>query len=148
MNEDVKKRQEKLEAFEKKLFEKRDIYSERILNLVPKLESLQLISDMQIEIHNLRHEIFEDLIKSKLRIVKFESELRERKINRVKQLRQLDQYKYDYKEVENIVETELSLNYQQLGIFKIYVDYLSGCITEIDKLGYSIKTKISIEYGK
>lgn len=144
----VKKRQNSIEEFEKALFKKRDIYNGKILELVPMLNSLSTIGDMQTSVHNVRHEIFDELINNKLKIVKYESELKERKTTRIKQLRQLDQYKYDYREVENVVEGEFTEHFQRLGIFKIYIEYLQGCISEIDKLGYSIKTKIAIELGK
>ena len=141
MTEDERKVSELEEALERE----RTDFTVKLNDLIGMLNRIDKISEAQVLMLSYRHMMVDKLVK--YRAANFKKKANDQNFRKLR----LEYYKtqheirLDCKEVNEYVNSDMALRIRQTDLLDNQINYYSQCIETLDKMGFSIKNKISIE---
>jgi hypothetical protein len=141
MTEDERKVSELEEALERE----RTDFTVKLNDLIGMLNRIDKISEAQVLMLSYRHMMVDKLVK--YRAANFKKKANDQNFRKLR----LEYYKtqhevrLDWKEVNEYVNSDMALRIRQTDLLDNQINYYSQCIETLDKMGFSIKNKISIE---
>jgi hypothetical protein len=141
MSEEEKKVSELEEALERERLE----YSSKIGDLFPMLNRIDRISEAQVLMLSYRHMLVDKLAKYRSAIFKKKSSDQNYRKLRFEYYKTQHDIRLDYKEINEFINSDMSLRIRQTDLLDNQINFYRDCIDTLDKMGFSIKNRITIE---
>lgn len=141
MSEEEKKATDLEDALEKERFE----YHKKISELIPMISKLETVSETQVLMLSYRHMLTDKLAKYRSAIYKKKSnDVNYRKL-RYEYYKTQHDVRLDYKEINEFINSDMSLRIRQTELIENQINYYKDCIDTLDKLSFAVKNKLIIE---
>ena len=141
MTEDEKK----VNDLEIALENERKGYSDLISDVIKMINKLSNISEAQVLMLSYRHMLVDKIIKYRSTLYKKKSSDSNYRKLRYEYYKTQHDVRLDYREINQYIDSDMSLRIRQSELLENHVNWFSQCIDTLDKLGFSIKNKIQIE---
>ena len=141
MTEDERKVSELEEALERERVE----FSGKMAELVPMLRELNKISEAQVLMLSYRHMMVEKLTKYRAASYKKKSNDQNYRKLRYEYYKTQHDVRLDYREINQFIDSDMALRTRQTDLLENQINFFSQCIETLDKMGFAIKAKITIE---
>jgi hypothetical protein len=141
MGEEEKKVSELEEALERERLE----YSSKIGELFPMLNRIDRISEAQVLMLSYRHMLVDKLAKYRSAIFKKKSSDQNYRKLRFEYYKTQHDIRLDYKEMNEFINSDMALRIRQTDLLDNQINFYRDCIETLDKMGFSIKNRITIE---
>jgi hypothetical protein len=141
MSEDEKKVNEIDEALEKE----RGDFSKRITEVISMINKIDNISEAQVLMLSARHNLVEKIAKYRSSLYKKRTSDSNYKKLRYEYYKTQHDVRYDYREINQFIESDMALRSRQTDLLENQVTFFSQCVDTLDRLGFSIKNKIQVE---
>lgn len=141
MSEEEKRVNEIDEALEKE----RGDFSKRISEVIRMINKIDNISEAQVLMLSARHNLVEKVAKYRSSLYKKKSTDVNFKKLRYEYYRTQHDVRLDYREINQFIDSDMSLRIRQTELLENQITFFSQCIDTLDRLGFSIKNKIQVE---
>jgi len=141
MSEEEKRVNEIDEALEKE----RSDFSKRISEVIRMINKIDNISEAQVLMLSARHNLVEKVAKYRASLYKKKSTDVNFKKLRYEYYRTQHDVRLDYREINQFIDSDMSLRIRQTELLENQITFFSQCIDTLDRLGFSIKNKIQVE---
>jgi hypothetical protein len=141
MTEDERKVSELEEALERE----RTDFTVKLNDLIGMLNRIDKISEAQVLMLSYRHMMVDKLVKYRAANFKKKANDQNYRKLRLEYYKTQHEVRLDWKEVNEYVNSDMSLRIRQTDLLDNQINYYSQCIETLDKMGFAIKAKITIE---
>lgn len=141
MTEEERKVSELEEALERERTE----FSGKMSELLPMLGSIGKISEAQVLMLSYRHMMVEKLTKYRSATYKKKSNDQNFRKLRYEYYKTQHDVRLDYREINQFIDSDMALRTRQTDLLENQINFFSQCIETLDKMGFAIKAKITIE---
>lgn len=141
MSEEEQRVNEIDEALEKE----RGDFSKRISEVIRMINKIDNISEAQVLMLSARHNLVEKVAKYRSSLYKKKSTDANFKKLRYEYYRTQHDVRLDYREINQFIDSDMSLRIRQTELLENQITFFSQCIDTLDRLGFSIKNKIQVE---
>jgi len=136
--------EQKIIALESMLETERSQFTSKLNDLFPMIKDIDKLAEAQVLMLSYRHMMVDSLIKYKAAMHKKKSsDINYRKL-RYEFYKTSYNVKLDYREINDFINSDMSLRNRQLDMLETQIEYYSKCIDSLDRLGWSIKNRITI----
>jgi hypothetical protein len=137
--------EQKVSDLENALEKERDEFTKKLNDLLPLLNRIEKISEAQVLMLSYRHMMVDKLIRYRAAGFKKKSTDQNYKKIRYEYYKTQHEIRLDYREINDFIASDMALRIRQTDLLENQINFYSQCIETLDKMGYSIKNKISIE---
>jgi hypothetical protein len=137
--------EQKVADLESALESERVEFTAKMNELIPMLNRIDKISEAQVLMLSYRHMMVDKLIRYRAAGFKKKSNDQNFKKIRYEYYKTQHDIRLDYREINDFIASDMSLRIRQTDLLENQINFYSQCIETLDKMGYSIKNKISIE---
>ena len=120
-------------------------FTSKMNELIPMLNRIDKISEVQVLMLSYRHMMVDKLIR--YRAANFKKKANDQNYRKIRYEYYKTQHevRLDYKEINEFINSDMSLRIRQTDLLENQINFYSLCIETLDRMGFSIKNKISIE---
>lgn len=141
MTEEEKKVNELEEALET---ERRE-FGTKLNELIPLIHKIEKISEAQVLMLSYRHMLVDKLIKYRSASYKKKANDQNYRKLRYEYYKTQHDIRLDHREINQFIDSDMSLRTRQTELLENQINFYSQCIETLDKMGFAIKSKITIE---
>lgn len=141
MTEEEKKVNELEEALET---ERRE-FGIKLNELIPLIHKIEKISEAQVLMLSYRHMLVDKLIKYRSASYKKKANDQNYRKLRYEYYKTQHDIRLDHREINQFIDSDMSLRTRQTELLENQINFYSQCIETLDKMGFAIKSKITIE---
>jgi hypothetical protein len=135
----------KVSELEEALERERTEFSSKMSELLPMLGSIGKISEAQVLMLSYRHMMVEKLTKYRSATYKKKSNDQNYRKLRYEYYKTQHDVRLDYREINQFIDSDMALRTRQTDLLENQINFFSQCIETLDKMGFAIKAKITIE---
>lgn len=137
--------EKKVADLEEALETERSTYSEKMNDLIVMINRLDKISEAQVLMLSYRHMLVEKLTKYRAALYKKKASDQNFKKVRYEYYKTQHDVRLDYREINEFIASDMALRIRQTDLLENQVAFCSQCIETLDKMGFAIKNKITVE---
>lgn len=141
LSEDEKKVAELEEALETE----RTTYSKKVEELISMINRIDKIAEAQVLMLSYRHMLVEKLTKYRAALYKKKASDQNYKKIRYEYYKTQHDVRLDYREINEFINSDMALRIRQTDLLENQVSFCSQCIDTLDKMGFAIKNRITVE---
>ena len=141
MTEEEKKVNEIDEALEKE----RNDYTTKMSSLISMINKIDQIPEAQVFMLSYRHMMVEKLAKYRSAVYKKKSNDQNFRKLRYEYYKTQHDVRLDYREINQFIDSDMALRSRQTELLENQITFFNGCVDTIDKVGFAIRNRISIE---
>jgi hypothetical protein len=120
-------------------------FTVKMNELIPMLNRIDKISEVQVLMLSYRHMMVDKLIRYRAANFKKKANDQNYRKLRYEYYKTQHEVRLDYKEINEFINSDMSLRIRQTDLLENQINFYSLCIETLDRMGFSIKNKISIE---
>lgn len=135
----------KVSELEQALENERTTYSEKLNDLIPMIHRIDRISEAQVLMLSYRHMLVEKLTKYRAALYKKKASDQNYRKLRYEYYKTQHDVRLDYREINEFIASDMSLRIRQTDLLENQSNFCSQCIETLDKMGFAIKNKITVE---
>lgn len=135
----------KVSELEQALETERGDFGTKINELIPMLNRIDKISEAQVLMLSYRHMLVDKLIKYRAASYKKKANDQNYRKIRYEYYKTQHDVRLDYREINQFVDSDMALRTRQTDLLENQINFYSQCIETLDKMGFAIKAKITIE---
>ena len=146
MSEEIQEKSEdKIGLLKEKLLSIRKDWSEKINELIQKIQTINKIPEAQVLMLGYRHDLSDLIINMNLRIINLESSLVEKRKNLFIKYKTKSQINLDkFVEMDTVMQGDLSTITKQKQMLEAQRNFYRDSRDTLDKMGFSIKNRIQL----
>jgi hypothetical protein len=141
MSDEEKKVNDLDDALEKE----RSEFTGKISDIIKLIGNINSISEAQVYMLSYRHMLVDKLTKLRGAIYRKKANDENFKKLRYEYYKTQHDVRLDYREINQFIASDMSLRTRQTDLLDSQINYYQQCIETLDKMGYAIKSKITIE---
>jgi len=141
MTEDEKKVNEIEEALDKERIE----YSSKISEIIRMINRIDQIAEAQVLMLSYRHMMVDKIVKYRSATYKKKSNDQNYRKMRYEYYKTQHDVRLDYREINQFIESDMALRIRQTELLENHINYFQQCIDTMDKLGFAVKNRITVE---
>jgi len=137
--------EKKVADLEMALEQERDVYTQKINDLVGMISKLDKLSEAQVLMLSYRHMLVDKLIKYRAAVYKKKAADQNFRKLRYEYYKTQHDVRLDYREINEFINSDMALRIRQTDLLENQINYCTQCIDTMDKMGFAVKNKITIE---
>ena len=141
MTEDEKK----ILELESILDSERGEFTTKLNGLIPMISKVNQIPEAQVLLLSYRHMLVDKMFKYRSALYKKKSNDQNFRKIRYEYYKTQHDVRLDYREINQFVDSDMSLRIRQSENIENQINFYSQCIETLDKMGFGIKARITIE---
>jgi hypothetical protein len=141
MTEEERKVNEIDDALEKE----RNEYTTKMSSLISMINKIDQIPEAQVLMLSYRHMMVEKLAKYRSATYKKKSNDQNYRKVRYEYYKTQHDVRLDYREINQFIDSDMALRSRQTELLENQINFFSECIETLDKMGFAIRNRISIE---
>lgn len=141
MTEDEKK----ILELESILDSERGEFTTKLNGLIPMISKVNQIPEAQVLMLSYRHMLVDKMVKYRSALYKKKSNDQNFRKIRYEYYKTQHDVRLDYREINQFVDSDMSLRIRQSENIENQINFYSQCIETLDKMGFAIKARITIE---
>ena len=135
----------KVLELESALESERGEFTIKINELLPMISKVDKIPEAQVLMLSYRHMLVDKMTKYRSALYKKKSNDQNYRKLRYEYYKTQHDVRLDYREINQFVDSDMSLRIRQSDILENQINFYSQCIETLDKMGFAIKARITIE---
>lgn len=120
-------------------------FTQKISELIQMIGKVQKVPEAQVLMLSYRHMLVDKIIKYRAAIHKKKANDSNYRKMRYEYYKTQHDVRLDYREINQYIDSDMSLRIRQTELLENQINYYSQCIDTLDKMGFSIKNLISVE---
>lgn len=136
--------EEQNEKLEKKIFDLRKFWDQRLQELFPMLKNVQQLTELEVLYLSYRHQVSDAILATLSKISKLSQALKLLKSKLKKRMNSQKKYALVKNKKEEIDVKIVGLEHR-ITLLKDFVEYCRSIVQTIDKLSFSVKNRIAYE---
>jgi hypothetical protein len=137
--------EQKVSELEAALDTERVEFTSKMNDLIPMLNRIDKISEAQVLMLSYRHMMVDKLVRYRAANFKKKANDQNFKKLRYEYYKTQHDVRLDYREINDFIASDMALRIRQSDLLENQINFYSQCIETLDRMGFSIKNKISIE---
>jgi hypothetical protein len=137
--------EEKTEQLDKALGTERIDLTKKISDTVKMINDISKLSEAQVLMLSYRHILVDKMITLKSGLYRRRANNENYRKIRHEYYKTKHNLRLDYREITQFINSDMSLRNRQKSLLEAQINYYQQCIETLDKMGFAIKAKISIE---
>jgi hypothetical protein len=136
--------EQKVSDLETALETERGEYARKISEIIKMIYKIDRVAEAQVLMLSFRHMMVEKLAKYRSAIYNKKSNDANFRKLRYEYYKTAHNIKLDYKEINDFINSDMSLRIRQTNLLENQLTFYTQCIETLDRMGYSIKNVVSI----
>ena len=136
--------EQKVDLLEEKFEKERTQYSQKISEIIPKLKTMDTISEAQVLSLSYRQILVDLLHKYKSIIIKHKNNDKNFKKMRIEYYKRNYDMRLDPKEMNEYISSDMALRTKKSDLIENQINFLVASIDTLDKIGWAVKSRIEI----
>jgi hypothetical protein len=141
MTEDEKK----VSELESALEAERGEFTIKLNGLIPIISKVNQIPEAQVLMLSYRHMLVDKMVKYRSALHKKKSNDQNYRKIRYEYYKTQHDVRLDYREINQFVDSDMSLRIRQSENIENQINFYSQCIETLDKMGFAIKNRLILE---
>jgi len=137
--------EEKTENLDKALETERHDLTKKISDIIKLINDFSTLSKSQVLMLSYRHILVDKMITLKSGLYRRRANNENFRKNRHEYYKTKHDLRLDYREITQFINSDMALRNRQKSLLEAQINYYQQCIETLDKMGFAIKAKISIE---
>jgi hypothetical protein len=137
--------EQKVNEIETALESERNEYATKMSALISMINKIDQIPEAQVLMLSYRQMMVEKLAKYRSAVYKKKANDQNYKKIRYEYYKTQHDVRLDYREINQFIDSDMSLRNRQTEILENQLTFFSDCVETLDKMGFAIRNRISIE---
>ena len=136
--------EKKVSDLESALEKEREDFTSKMNSLIGMIGKIDSISEAQVLMLSYRHMMVDKLSKYRSVIFKKKANDQNYRKMRIEYYKTQHDLRLDYREINEFINSDMALRIRQTEIIDNQISFCTLCIETLDRMGFSIKNRISI----
>lgn len=136
--------EQKVKELEDALEKERGEYTRKIADIIKMIYKIDRVPEAQVLMLSFRHMMVDKLAKYRSAIYNKKSNDSNYRKFRYEYYKTSHNIKLDYKEINDFINSDMSLRIRQTSLLESQLTFYTQCIETLDRMGFSIKNVVSI----
>jgi hypothetical protein len=137
--------EKKVEELDLALEKERTDYTSKIADIIKMIGRIDTISEAQVLMLSYRHMLVDKL--TKIRSAIYRRKATDENFRKLRYQYYKTEYdvRLDNREINQFIASDMALRTRQVELLESQINYYQQCIETLDKMGFAVKNKISVE---
>jgi hypothetical protein len=137
--------EKKVNDLDEALDKERKEFNDKIHDVIKMIHRIDNISEAQVLMLSYRHMLVDKMTKLRGAIYRKKTNDENFRKLRYEYYKTQHDVRLDYREINQFIASDMALRTRQTDLLDAQVNYYTQCIDTLDKMGFAIKAKITIE---